>query len=169
MRVAGLDLSLTSTGLATADAIRTLATKLRGTPRLLWIREAVLDELGRCDLVVLEGYSFGSKGSAIFQTGELGGVIRLALYERGIRYVEVSPQTMKIYATGKGNVGGKDQVLVQAVKRSGIEFESNDACDAWWLRQMALAHYGLPHVDVPTAHLRALEKIEWPELAAVSA
>jgi crossover junction endodeoxyribonuclease RuvC len=167
VRVAGLDLSLTSTGLATPDTVRTLATKLRGVPRLLWLREAVLDELvvPGCDVVAVEGYSIGSPratshGHAI---GELGGVIRVALYEAGIEVVEVAPAQLKLYATGKGNAS-KDQVLVAAVKRSGIEFDGNDQADAWWLRQMACSHYGLPWISVPQTHLRALEKIDWPVL-----
>lgn len=48
--------------------------------------------------------------------------------------------------------------------RTGIAFATNDECDAWILRAMALDHYGAAIFTMPVAHRVALEKPVWPEL-----
>jgi crossover junction endodeoxyribonuclease RuvC len=137
-----------------------------GVRRLLWLRDCVLTMAieGRADVVVIEGYSFASRGRAVVSLGELGGVLRTALHEHGIPYVEVPPSALKKYATGKGNAG-KELVLVEAVKRLGYEGSSTDEADAMWLRQMGMDHYGHPDaVVVPKSNRDALEKVEWPAI-----
>ena len=142
-RVLGVDLSLTGTGLVGIDTVRedncgitanTITTKKRGMARIDCILEAVARELTKIkyDLVCLEGYSFGSKGRAVFQTGELGGVIRHWLWSEEIPWVEVTPTQVKKFAAGKGNVG-KDQVMMQAYKRWGFEAPDNNQADAFVL------------------------------------
>ncbi len=55
-------------------------------------------------LDALEGYGHGmARGYALTQLGELDGVIRTALFEAGVPFVEVAPATLKKYATGRGN------------------------------------------------------------------
>jgi len=131
----GLDLSLTSTGVATVKGTSRICPKCKGMERLVLIRNEVLAL--RPEFVVLEGYSFGSRGRALFNIGELGGVIRMALWERDIPFLEVSPSALKKYATGKGNAP-KDAVLATAI-RNDFEGSNNDEADAWWLLQMGLA------------------------------
>jgi Holliday junction resolvasome RuvABC endonuclease subunit len=138
--------------------------------RLDWILDKIIDRLqpghpdNRVDLVVIEGYSFGSKGRAVFNIGELGGVVRLSLWEEGIPYVDIPPTCLKKFATGRGN-SSKDDVLQAGVMRSGWHtFTDNNACDAWWLWQMALTHYEPEKaVKMPAGNLTALEKISWWE------
>jgi Holliday junction resolvasome RuvABC endonuclease subunit len=96
--------------------------------------------------------------------GELGGVIRVALHERGVPFVEVSPAGRARYATGLGNAS-KDRVVGAIAARTGIAFETSDECDAWILRAMALDHYGDSVVEMPAKHREALRAIDWPELA----
>src|SRR6266498_163508 len=92
LRIVGLDLSLTGTGIADGDHLRTLRTGLIGPARLAALRDEILRVvLGvgtlpwtqapaePASLTVIEGYSYGSKGSSAYQLGELGGVIRLGL------------------------------------------------------------------------------------------
>jgi len=143
----------------------------RGMARLAFIRNQVFiiaqepDTGILPDVVILEGYSHGSSNQAHY-LGELGGVIRLALYEAGIPYVDIAPQKRARYATGRGNAG-KDDILQAAVHRSGRIFDSNDAADAWWLWQMGLAHYDPenPHlVQMPARNLEALRGIQWAEI-----
>lgn len=175
MNILALDLSLTRTGLATpnahADVLAPPKGYDRGVRRLHWIEEKVLGIVSmlRIDLVVLEGYSFGSKGAAVFNIAELGGVIRLALFRRGVPFVEIPPAVVKKLATGKGNAS-KDLVLVEAVKRLGYEGSDNNESDALWLREAALHHYGLPgRTELPKVHLEALRTVEWPEFNRVEA
>lgn len=178
MNVVGLDLSLTATGVATEAGCEVLAAKIRGCERLAWIRDqailVVLNEAAvypprRADLVVIEGYSFGSRGRTLYQIGELGGVIRLALHEQGIPFVEVPPSTLKKYATGHGNAG-KGEVLAAAIRRLGYDGHDDNEADALWLRAMALDFYGLPGWCIlPASHQVALDKIDWPELGEQAA
>lgn len=182
MNILALDLSLTSTGWAAHypgtpgewlpwSASGTLDPgSRRGYDRLDWIRGAVLELAARgpgADLVVIEGYAFGSpRQSYSREIAELGGIIRMALRDLGYRWVDVPPASLKKYAAGKGNAG-KELVLVEAVKRLGYGGSSNDEADALWLLEMALDHYGLTEPRVPKAQREALAKVEWPSISPV--
>jgi hypothetical protein len=175
--VVALDLSLTSTGVADRNGTRRIVPKTTGVERLGEVRDAVLrachphvtlDEQiwcagGRCDnrpdLVVLEGYSYAS-GNKAHDVGELGGVVRLALFEAGIRYEVVSPSTIKIAACNAANAGKAD-VLLAAVRRLGYEGNSTDEADALWLYRLTLHALGGEPLPVPKTHLRALKALPW--------
>lgn len=172
LRLAGLDLSLTSTGYAESVpmgiVVCVLKPKTTGCKRLVQVRNEVLTLAQGADLILIEGYSFGTRNHRAEAIGELGGVVRVALYEAGIPFLEVSPKEIKKYATGKGNAS-KEAVYGAAVHRAGREFATTDEADAWWLLQMALAHYGLPHVPMPVVNRAVLDKIAWPTLARIEA
>lgn len=182
--VVAFDLSLTSTGVADRNGTRLISPLGAGPKRLRGIRDAVLhsshvgNEFGsgkRCletpacaavlrygrhpDLVVIEGYSYAS-GNKAHDVGELGGVVRLALYEAGIRYEVVAPKTLKTYACDNGNAS-KDDMLLAAVRRLGYAGKSKDEADALWLYALAMHALGSPVVDVPKTHLRALKALPW--------
>lgn len=166
MRVVALDPSLTAFAMADSAAPMAPAVlhsrHLRGMQRIQWLHDHVMKACEPADVVVIEGYSFGSKGRAVFDIAELGGVIRYALHCRGATVVEVAPSQLKKLATGSGNAP-KDAVLVEAVKRLGFQDSDHNMADALWLLQAALIHYNLPGaVDLPKTHLVALEKISWP-------
>lgn len=177
-RIAGLDLSLTGTGIAMYDptAIRPspVATKTVGTarlighPRLAEILLAIAD-LRECELVVLEDYHTGIKSKAAFANVELHGLVRHWLWLRCIPYVLVQPAQLKLYACGKGGGpdAGKDQVLLAVERRYGglATVTDNNQADALVLLAMALEHYGSPLAPVPVTHLAALAKVDgWPAL-----
>ena len=157
MNLIAYDLSLTCTGWATPTQTGTLVPPEsvgKGVERLQWIR----------DKVTIEGYAFGRANRAA-ALGELGGVVRLALHEAEIRYVVLSPSTIKKLATGKGNAA-KPAVLVEAVKRLGYDGSDDNESDAMWLLEAALQHYEFPErVQLPKAHLVALAVVQWPEIA----
>lgn len=168
--VLALDLSLTGSGIAlpdgTTDTIRTRS--LTGAPRLAHVRWAIIAHLEGWQpaLVAIEGYAFGRTNKA-HHIGELGGVIRLMLHERGQAWTEVPPASVKKYATGKGNAN-KNDMLAASIRQLGYEGSSGDEADALWLRAMALDHLGHPVVEVPVSHREALAKVSWPELGTVS-
>lgn len=194
MIVVGLDLAYgdkskhSGTGVATASGTFTIpAPTSAGAERLALMRSTVVaavhgtvsTDLVRhvcgCfataygvhpDLVAIEGYSYGSKFVA-HALGELGGVVRLELYDLGIRYIVVPPSSVKRYACGNGNAS-KDDMLLAAVRRLGYEGNSKDQADAMWVRASALAALDEPIVDVPKTHLTALVAIR-KELATVMA
>jgi len=166
VNVVGLDLSLTSTGVAITDgallSTSLIRTKATGVERLMGIRRLVYQFVNGAELVVMEGYAF-NRGNQAHQIGELGGVVKVMLHEEGIPVVLVPPARLKMYATGKGNAR-KEHVLVSAVSRFSRTFDTTDEAEAWWLMAMALDHYGEPVIPMPKANREVLDKIEWPSL-----
>ena len=174
----GLDLSLTSTGLAIGDntyAIRT--DKMRGPTRLAHIRDRIHEHLanhlhdhGGDLVIVVEGYSFASKNSHAHALGELGGVMRLWFHDHGFPIVEVPPTCRAKFATGKGNAS-KSEVVSAVSARTGRVWEGSgaeDECDAWILQEMGLTHLGRGRYDWPAANRNALSKIDWSAIAPVT-
>ncbi len=162
--IVAFDLSLTATGYATRGTFGVLRPlNLQGVERLRWIRDYVLQLSEGMAVVVLEGYSFGS-GNRAHALGELGGVIRLALYEAKLPTVIIPPSCRAKYATGKGNAP-KEQVLAEAIRRLRYPGHDNNEADAMWLFAMAADHYAQPQrTVVPAAHRATLKSIEWPVL-----
>lgn len=160
--IVAFDLSLSSAGYATHASAGVLvppSSANRGTARLRWLRDAVLSHAAGAALVVLEGYSFASKGRAIISLGELGGVVRVALADAFIPFVDVAPTSRALFATGKGNAS-KEQVLAEAIRKLGYAGHSNDEADALWLRTMAVAWYASTATN--EHQRRALAAVDWP-------
>lgn len=160
MTAVGIDPSLTRTGIATADGKTiTVATKAvagyRRMGRLALIRDAVAESITEdVMLVAIEGYAHGASNQA-HALGELGGIIRMAVWTRGVPFIDVAPNTLKKFACGNGR-GGKPQVVANARERLGYEgFDDNEA-DALWLRELALHLIGDPVVELPKVHTDAL-------------
>jgi Holliday junction resolvasome RuvABC endonuclease subunit len=165
-RVLGLDLSLTATGYAYGDeVVGVFKPKARSMQRLADIRSNVLELAHVADVVVLEGYAFARPNQA-HQLGELGGVIRLELFERGIPFVEIAPATLKLFATGRGNAD-KGAMIAAAIRRFGFEGDNDNAADAWILRAMGLVQYDTLPIALPARALEALERVTWPKLDVV--
>ena len=53
-------------------------------------------------IIFIEGYSYGSKGQAIFQIAENGGILKYRLQKR-YKCKTIVPSVIKKFATGKGN------------------------------------------------------------------
>lgn len=167
MRIAALDLSLTATGIARnfgdgPSVLTILPGSRRGAERLHFIQKAIDQATESADVVVREGYAFGAKGNALFDIGELGGVIRLTMYCRKRPLVEIPPAVVKKLATGNGNAP-KESVLAEAIRRLGYEGNDHNQADALWILQAGLHHYGLTdRVKLPEKHLSALDRVRWP-------
>lgn len=165
----GIDPSLTACGVAVVRAGRIKSFVLappsrenRGVARLAWFREQ-FHSLFRRYLPVglaLEGYSFGSKNSHSHALGELGGVLRLAAHDCRLQFVTVPPNTLKLFATGKGGAS-KEVVLKEAFKRWGIDVSDNNEADAGVLSLIAHCAFGSVHPgDLTSFQVKALEKVE---------
>jgi Holliday junction resolvasome RuvABC endonuclease subunit len=166
MIVVAFDLSLVSTGVAHHDGTTHRIISAQAGPRRLGeLRDAVTAcaTAPWADLVVLEGQSFGHNGRGHAELAGLHALVRVALWEREIVYVDVPPASLKTIATGRGNAS-KEEVHDAAIKRLGYAGASRDEADALWLRAAALDHYGAPLVDLPATHRRAHKKIPWPAL-----
>lgn len=110
---------------------------LKGTDRLKDIQkylQAILDQYTIED-VAMEGYAYGVQMAHM--AGELGGMVKLALLDRGIYPLIVAPSMLKKYVTGKGTGIQKNQMLLNIYKKWGIEFTDDNAADAYALAKLA--------------------------------
>lgn len=145
-----------------------ISTTLFGTDRLSAINLDISNLLiaNKIDCVLLEGYSFASRSGQAFSIGELGGVIRLAIYDLGIKLIEVPPTCRAKFATGKGNAS-KNEVISAISAKTGIVWGNpgaDDKCDAWILEEMAFAYLKKPRYSWPETNMSALAKIDWTPL-----
>lgn len=167
IRVIGLDLSLTSTGVAGSDGwVERIRVRDDGTPfnRLRAIRDRVRDYASSAtDLVAVEGVAVQSRtGQALTRAG-LWHLVMEDVDARGVPWMQVPPTSLKKYATGKGNAG-KDEVLAAAVKRfPAVDVRGNDEADALWLAAIGADLLGQPMLELPQTHRAALAKLRLPE------
>lgn len=148
----GIDQSLSNTGicvLGKQTELYAISPKSKGVERLKEIKESIfwliMDIM--CDnpeediIVVREGYSYGSKGH-LFELGELGGAIDLAIIEavefsscehgQCIEYT-IPVTSWKKFIFGKGNVKKDTTYLLKVLKKTGREFDSDDKADAYMI------------------------------------
>ncbi|MFH9072730.1 hypothetical protein [Streptomyces alboflavus] len=174
-RVAGLDISLTGTGIATlggTTCIRTKGRRADSIPnrraRQKYIVGRALDEVGTVDLACVEGPSHASMGQAGHH--DLSGLwwcIVGALVDREIPVAVVPPMSRAKYATGKGN-SRKAAVLDAAQRRYGAILPNDNEADSLVLRAMGLHWLGQPLAEVPDGHRAALGGVQWPDREAVT-
>lgn len=169
LKVVGLDLSLSSTGVGCSLGwVDRVQTKPGGNlfGRLRLIESKVLHLVGYPDLVVVEGLAFSRQTGQHLTRAGMWHLVMNGVDQRGIRWAEVSPTALKKYATGRGNAG-KDEVLAAAVRRfPSIEVRGNDEADGLWLAAMGADHLGEPMVEMPAVNRESLRKVVWPETAA---
>ena len=147
MIILGLDLSLTETGFCAYDlatgqilesgVIKTDKKKFKDgdeLDRLLHICSEIIDLTGKHDIefAVLEGFSFGSRGQALFQIAGLSYLVRYHLKCVDIDYSLVPPTALKKWVTKKGNAP-KEVMMLHAYKRWKKSFDNNNMCDAFCL------------------------------------
>ena len=170
MRIMGLDLSMSATGVCFPDgSTAVIKPRGEGDARLLSIENqagAAL-RLARPDLVVVEDIQGELKGASAKVIPMVHAVVRLLLLRGGIPYAKINPTTLKRYATGSHNAD-KAAMTLAAFKRAGLEFKDNNQCDAWWIFAAGHAAYGAPVVELPKAHTDALRVVAWPGLAGAA-
>lgn len=168
MNVVGLDLSLRSTGIADAHGTRTVGYSIKKNSH--WTQYARrLKKLGTeidratdgADLVVIESPAFSQAGMA-HSLGELFGIVKVLLLQRGRAAVFLEPQKLKKFAVNHGGAP-KDAVLAAAI-RDGSPAKNFDEADAWWLRYMALTHYSGNARAHAQYRQQVLAAIRWPDL-----
>ncbi len=178
--VIGLDLSLTSTGIAGIDWACALRPKagLRGHPRIDWHLREINERTRAADLVMVEGPAHRHGGQAGHH--ELAGLwwhVTQSLWRRGIPYAVVPPVNRIIYACGVANPAkdypakersrvAKGMVRDALATRFGLECEGTgryDMADAGVMAHMGRDWLGCPVAKVPTTHRRALDGVAWPD------
>lgn len=147
-----------------------------------------LEEGPRPSLILIEGYAHGAQ----FVTAKLcefGGILRYNLIDcidekspyLANPILEVAPNTLKKFITGKGN-SPKDQMGAHVAKRFGELFKNNDEVDAFSLWKLATCcvdnslcpfgyqlecvHTVMGHVDLEDEEAKEDKRIEallWAE------
>jgi len=150
----GLDMSLTSTGIAILSSNKIELTYNIVTnnsqfdsriARLKFIVDDVFrvlsDYPSENTVVTIEHYAMHLFNSA-YNLAELGGILRYLLYLKGYTYIEAPPTTIKKFVTNKGNAK-KEDVKLALYKNYGVDFEGevNDISDSF-----AVAIYGYHYV-----------------------
>lgn len=173
-RIVGLDLSLTATGVAdiTRGAPSTVRTiKSKGAKdatlgdrsvRLHNLAADILTASCIADVVVIEQPAYNQTGGSHHDRSGLWWLVVDGLAFEPLRMVEVTPQAVKKYATGKGNAS-KDEVLAAVVRRyPNVEVANNNEADALVLAAIGARLNGHPiEESLPKANLDALAKVRW--------
>jgi crossover junction endodeoxyribonuclease RuvC len=167
----GLDLSLTSTGISMNEITSVIQPKSKGAERLSDVTRRILHECLENEIgcVLVEGYSFASRSGQAFSIGELGGSVRMTLWECNIPFIEIPPTSRAKFATGRGNAS-KGEVISAVSAKTGKIFTGaggNDECDAWVLEQMGLCHFEMSKWSWTKEQMSALEKIDWTPLERI--
>lgn len=175
VRVLGIDPSLSSTGFA-YEVDGQLYTgridpgKLRDGARLAYMRKALSEVLdhARPTIAAYEHYSFGSRGNSsnAYSTGELGGILKTLLWERGVDVMLVAPKSLKKTITGNGNADqgkGKEhkpEMRAALKEKFGYDIEQNDEADAFALMLVGKIRFigGLPEGIRKQLRLEALRE-----------
>jgi crossover junction endodeoxyribonuclease RuvC len=144
----GIDQSYSGFAITAIDEYGNYYTEVKkldgaGVERLFNARLFLLGFLNHYNVesVALEGYAFGSQMANM--AGELGGMIRLALFDN-YRFqndeaafpIIVPPTSLKKYITGKGRVD-KNQILLAVYKKWDVEFTDDNAADSYGLARIA--------------------------------
>lgn len=174
-RVAGIDLSLTCTGVAvcvensagtamttetvTSKGVRA-ATLVDRHARLVKLADEIIAYAGRCDLAVIEGpFVSGTKGGSPIDRCALFWFVAGGLIRREVPVAVVTTTSLKLAIAGKGNAD-KAAVAVAVMRLwPDVDVTSSDVSDATGLAHLGAVWLGL---DVPTLERHRTVKAEWP-------
>lgn len=177
-RIAGLDLSLTSTGVALVErghppqsvalgsegkATATLPQRHR---RLTLLADKIIDATtlqGPPDLVVIEAPAYSRGTGHMHDRSGLWWLVVSRILTLGYPLIEVGPNLRAKYATGKGNAG-KAAVMIAVTRRyPDCDFTTDDEADALVLAAIGSRLLGHPLEDsLPKPNLEALKTLEAP-------
>ena len=154
----GIDLSMT-TGMVAIDEDDPFSgvkswiikpnTKSRGIDhyesigKKIYITEQIitkLESLFESKIIIgIEGYSFSKFGMA--ESGELGGIVKSMLWNKGFEYSIFPPTSIKKFACGSG--AAKKELMIAAVyKRWAFDTNDNNLADAFAVAKLLRAvHY----------------------------
>jgi len=150
----GIDQSLTGFALSAVNTLNPIEhitwvykSPYFGVERLSDIRQWLKDHLEYLEEqgaiiqdIAMEGTVLASHAALVL--GELSATVRLTIFDffdddDDRRFpLKVPPMTLKKYASGKGNAK-KQEMLLQIYKRWGMEFNDDNAADAYGLARIA--------------------------------
>jgi len=176
MQVAGIDTSLTGTGVADRNGTlfsmgsppTTMDLRARHA-RLSGLSGRILGAVGDgLDLVLIEQPAYSKAVGHMHDRSGLWWMLVDDLLTSGAPLIEVSPSALKKYASGKGNATKADMRMA-LFQRAGLDERNDNKVDAWWLRAFGMHLLGAPLVDLPKKNLEALAGFEVPTLTGAVA
>ncbi len=170
-RVLGIDPSLSSLGYAYRHegvlfTGRLDPKKLTGPNRLSFMRARLTELLDFVQprYICYEDYAHGAAQGA-HQLGELGGVLRLLIWERGIDVFYVSPTGLKKAVVGKGNADRgshmrhKPEMRAAILSKFGYDLDQNDEADAFALMVLGEIRFGVGPLPLSVRAQLRLESV----------
>ncbi|KRW94276.1 hypothetical protein [Paracoccus sp. MKU1] len=160
--ILGIDGSVAKAGYAVAHGCRIAAWKFEtsktGVARLAHHRAEITDLVTGLGIrhAVIEGYSMGSKGNRAYATGEAGGTMRLTLIDLGVAVLEVPPNSLKMFLSGKGNTP-KTGMPLALYKQYSVEYAGEDEADACGLAMFGAAYWGAYGGEIHKYQVNALK------------
>lgn len=137
----GFALSVTSVEFPKLHKTWVFKSEYRGTQRLAHIRDWLTFMCTRFEEEgwsvkdwAMEGTVLASQAALVL--GELSATVKLTLWDKKILPLQIPPMTLKKYASGKGT-SKKQEMLLQIYKRWGVEFNDDNAADAYALARLA--------------------------------
>lgn len=184
MRVIGLDLSITSTGMAEVSypttygvatvtgsgCVKTTADQPK-EKRLSSIVDHAVTFAEGADLVVVEDGALRSLGPGREELAALRYMVRVELWSTGVPFALVRPTTLKLYTTGRGNAS-KDEMVSAVDERHGTSYARMpkshgryDLADATALAAMGMHRLAsrVPKGYATLPHLDSLTTVRWPD------
>lgn len=189
MRVVGLDLSLTGTGIAVLESARLpvlVTAKSKGVPAAAYSDTAsfhaadlanrdsrihrlalrILDEAGFASLVVLEGPSYASATGQMWDRAWLWGTVVHRLLLEGVPVAVAAPATVKKFAAGKGTASKVDVAAAMTRLWPKVTPANDNEFDALALATMG-AQWLAMSAPSRAHHAATLDHVWWPELALI--
>ena len=185
--VAGVDLSLTGTGLSIIEIEpppnftpnttircetivstgRRADTLQQRVARRRKLRNAICDRIRIADVVVIEGPAYSAHGSGTWDRAGLWAAVVDTVDHLKIPYLDVPPTKAKQFAAGKGNAD-KTAVAAGITRLWGdhVTPGNDNEFDATALASLAAVHYAgrqLP-IRVLERHREVVSSIDWPQL-----
>lgn len=170
MKVVGIDLSLTNSGLVVFEdgsvKIVSIPSKPTGKSisdrlnRITDIVNTIRTYLCDSDLVVIEAPAYAKNVGSSHERSGLWWMVANVANEESDKVVEIPPTCRAKYGSSRGNAG-KDEVLLAVARRyPEYEVKNNDEADALLLMAIGCRLLGSPiEQDLPASHLEALKKV----------
>ena len=122
-----------------------------------------------CVYVGIEGYAMGSSKGLVFNIAEATGMLKLKLWNSGYNMRIYDPNSIKKFATGKGNadktvmgdffIADESSYKPQLDHLKNYDSPKGDIVDAYWITKLLhtelMIRYGL--LDLKTLPLKSIE------------
>jgi Holliday junction resolvasome RuvABC endonuclease subunit len=139
----GIDQSVLHTGIcilnedASTNYLGLIEPKLLvNHARLAYIRDGVNEVLKDLQFHtgVMEGYSYNSHNKK-YLLGEVGAIIKLALFDRCEHYYDAAPKALKKFVCSKGSAS-KEDVMFAIEKQWNVVIQNDNVADAYGLARI---------------------------------